>query len=539
MSLDVFGVALRPLVLEPSDHHLLVAEELAAYYPTLAPHYPRLRQQAEADAQARATIVGQGAVRLADIADQLRAQLAKLPNPGRGQEPPVEVPADVEAVTRAAVAVELEGWQRLHPARADGLRLYHDARRRGLPVAFVTDSHLPRDLVARLLRQAGYGPGHLLVSSHEGVTKATGLYLRLIELAGGDPSVVIHIGPDDDLDVAVPASLGLVPHQIVPPAASRPLFPPRATIRPGGMDSIALAIAANDEIDHPGYRAGGPLVAGVASWVAAVAAAERATGLVVVGPRAPARSLARTLDQLGLAGAPVGRPVVVGPDPDPITALRPSPGGAPAGPVLVVDLGLGERARRQALATIDAALNPDGDHRQALVVAHLDPHQPAPREPTPESTSQPAPPEAPEAAEVARRWAGACWSTGPGTWSLTLPGLSPDAGDAALPLLHALMGSAEAERYVADASSWLTEGWARLTPAVLGPAARVVTMPEATEVSVLTALLQLEGDDGPDWPAAQLVLAETAEGPTQEQGRPSPRLGRRLGRRHRNPERAS
>lgn len=265
LSLEIFGTALYKPVLERADLHHLVASAISRHYPEVARNYPALRIQAEAEARASAKAEGCPAPPLARILDHLEALLGQAEH---------SAPADV--IAQAAVDRELTLEQILSRPDPDAVALFEEARERGITTALITDSHLPRDLIARILEAANFTPDHLLVASNEGVTKETGLFERLLSVTKAKPSEVVHLGPSQAEDVEEAAGHGIRGH-LAPNAdvATTGLFDLGLTPR-SGVDSIALGLAASRFARRGpdkslardiGYYAGGPLAAGFAAWV--------------------------------------------------------------------------------------------------------------------------------------------------------------------------------------------------------------------------------------------------------------------------------
>lgn len=262
LSLDIFGVALHRKLLDPDDLHRLVASVLGRRFPDLADDYVSLRSEAENRAQADG---GRSTLSPARIGDHLQ----DLVDGDRLGAPATEI-------ARTAIRLELALEQVIVRPDPEALRLHEEAADRGIPTAFVTDSYLPRDLIHRILRTSHFRPDHLLVSSNEGVTKDSGLFERLLVVTGEAPGRIVHLGPDQKLDVDGPRRLGirgyLAPRSS---AASQDLFQLGLTPR-SGVDSIALALA-NDRFRRHGpdrsqprdvgYYAGGPLAAGFGAWI--------------------------------------------------------------------------------------------------------------------------------------------------------------------------------------------------------------------------------------------------------------------------------
>ena len=276
LSLDVFGAALDRLVLAPADIHGLVAGELAGAGTPLPPSYPQIRLTAERQAWRRARRSGRAFIGLADIADEL---IALLPS-GRG--------ADPLTLGRLAITGEVALERRLSQPNPEALSAVEEARRQGVPVAFVADTYLPRDLVAALLRAAGLPAELVLVSSHEGATKDGGeLFGHLADRAGVRLDRIVHLGPDPAVDVTGPARLGIDARRLVPAHRSVAAGLAGGVDGPSALDSVALALAARrlgacpsggppvaagvqaEPSAEVGYGVAGPLSVGFAAWVGA------------------------------------------------------------------------------------------------------------------------------------------------------------------------------------------------------------------------------------------------------------------------------
>ncbi len=274
LSLDVFGAALDRLVLTPADIHGLVAGELAAAGTPLPAAYPELRLTAEHQAWRRARRTKRAFIGLADIADEL---VGLLP---AGD-------ADPRARVRLAISREVALERRLSRPNPEALAAVEEARRQHVPVAFVADTYLPRDLVAALLRGAGLPAELVLVSSHEGATKDSGdLFHHMANRAGVRLDRIVHLGPDPAVDVIGPASLGIDARRFVPAHRSVAAGLAGGVDEPSALDSVALALAArrlgNQLVEAPladgtrpepapevGYGVAGPLSVGFAAWVGA------------------------------------------------------------------------------------------------------------------------------------------------------------------------------------------------------------------------------------------------------------------------------
>ncbi|MEZ5408820.1 MAG: hypothetical protein R2761_12395 [Acidimicrobiales bacterium] len=275
LSLDVFGAALDRLVLVPADIHGLVAGELAGSGTPLPASYPDIRLAAERQAWRRARRSGRAFIGLADIADEL---VALLPSDG----------SDPRGLGRLAIAREVALERRLSRPNPEAVAAVAEARRQGVPVAFVADTYLPRDLVAALLRSAGLPAELVLVSSHEGATKDGGdLFRHLADRAGVRLDRIVHLGPDPAIDVGGPARMGIDARRLVPAHRSVAAGLAGGVDGPSALDSVALALAARRlgagraggsstvagtpaaPSPEVGYGVAGPLSVGFAAWVGA------------------------------------------------------------------------------------------------------------------------------------------------------------------------------------------------------------------------------------------------------------------------------
>lgn len=494
LSLDVFGAALDRLVLAPADVHGLVAGELAAAGTPVPPDYPDLRLTAERMAWRRARRAGRAFIGLADIADELVALL------------PVGAGPDRQTLGRLAIGREVALERRLSRPNPEALAAVHEARRQRVPVAFVADTYLPRDLVAALLRGAGLPAELVLVSSHEGATKDGGeLFRHLAERAGVGLDRIVHLGPDPAVDVAGPARLGIDARRFVPAHRSVAAGLAHGVDEPSALDSVALALAARRlgalpaeaqrGADGPlaqavapeiGYGVAGPLAVGFAAWVGAQiddqqpdlvlfadAAAHRTPALVhELRPDLPANRL-RPL------------PVVSA---DCVSRLVDGELGAVGHPdprVLVVGLGWPDQEHRH----VDRVLTGAGARSATVGGAYL-------------GLAEPAGPR-----ERVDAWA---FDGGPSTEPAAV------ASDGARQLLASLvappadcdeMGQGISD-FARDLAPWLNDGGASLTAALAAPALQLVERQALDQAA-----------SGPDSPAPAGPPSPTAERRSRVPGR--------------------
>lgn len=284
LSFDVFGFAFASWLLRPSDVHRLVGGLLERRSQVPVARYLEARARAEDDARQAARIEGRASIAAADITETLAPRLAEV----------VGSNDDADGLARAAIKAELEYTQMAVRANPEATALYREALDRQIKVAFLADSHLPRDLVARMLQQAGYRQGLVLVSSHDGETKRTGgLFTVLAARSGVECGRITHIGPDQAADVERPGEVGVTGilrsgHRMTGIDDIELGLTPQT-----GIDSLGLAMAADHYVDarhelrpaNLGYYATGPLLAGFCSWVARQVDDAHATALFC-GPSA-------------------------------------------------------------------------------------------------------------------------------------------------------------------------------------------------------------------------------------------------------------
>jgi len=260
-------------VLEPDDVHRLVAsylrDELGPTPRSSDDGYVTIRRLAEDRARVAAGEIGVG-----DVVGMpaVREQLIGLLGAGRSG-------ADGPRVASSAIRREIQLHDDLWQANPVAHRLYRDAIAAGIAVAFLADSPLPRDLVTRMLQRAGYGRGIVLVSSQEGVTKASGaLYATLADRVGEDPDRITHLGPDVDADRVSAVAAGVRALPVVDERRSVMNQIVAGLVDRTGVDAVALALAADrlaavdakPDLTDVGYYAGGPLATGFCAWTGRV-----------------------------------------------------------------------------------------------------------------------------------------------------------------------------------------------------------------------------------------------------------------------------
>src|SRR6266851_9893578 len=191
VTLDVFDTALRRSVARPEDVFLLAAHRIQQRrWSAIDPwQVAYARESAEARARAQAGI---GEVTLDDIYSFLVAELG----------------ADL---TEALRAEEIATEQDVCHANPEIIAIYQELQRRNIPVAFVSDTYLPHEVVVNLLANSGYRSSHqVFVSNTFNATKATGqLFFALMKHLSVAPESICHLGDNISSDVVNARRAGL------------------------------------------------------------------------------------------------------------------------------------------------------------------------------------------------------------------------------------------------------------------------------------------------------------------------------------------
>ncbi len=282
LSFDIFGYALIQAALGDDDIHRLVGSYLGRGHADLGPPYLDLRLEAEESARHLARSEGRAEISVPDIAEQLAARAGERWGRAEGVE-----------IARSAIRCELDLVQLTNRANPEAIEVYQEALARGIDVAFIADSFLPRDLISRMLRKAGFRSDLVVISSQEGVTKSSGgLYATLVDRTGVDPDRITHAGPDPILDVLRPAALGLNTCAVT---CRRTEARPQIELgmrEHSALDSMGFALAADrlaraeDDIKPSdiGYYASGPMLAGFTSWIGRLIDEDRPDHVLFCGP---------------------------------------------------------------------------------------------------------------------------------------------------------------------------------------------------------------------------------------------------------------
>ncbi|MFA7606892.1 MAG: HAD-IA family hydrolase [Rhodocyclaceae bacterium] len=283
VSFDVFDTALVRCVEQPVDIFHLLAAEFG-----IRGTHAFVAERVRAEAEARR--VGWEASRHQEVGlEEIYAQLS------------IELPPGVLKSHLAAHERTLE--LRLSRPRMRVRRLYDHARRCGHRVGFVSDMYLDAELIANMLRQAGYEQiDFLLVSSVHGQTKsAGGLYQKLLTELNLAPSQILHVGDNHQSDILKAQNAGLrtlympkVTETLGKSALGKRFQRARVTPAHRRKDEAATIwsslwrglVAARSDLPIPdshgfslGYSHVGPLLLGFVGWLDKQASADRASHL--------------------------------------------------------------------------------------------------------------------------------------------------------------------------------------------------------------------------------------------------------------------
>jgi len=254
LSLDVFDTAILRRVARPVDVFALVAIDFHARRPEAkAFDFATARVNAERIAREHAAAGHRDEVTL----DEIYAAL--------------DAPAEWRSELRA---LELETEHALCVAHPSVKELYLAARRRGMPVVFVSDMYLPRATLERILRDSGYEDhAGLFLSSELGLTKSGGeLYAHVARAVGVPAHRILHLGDDYGSDVVQARRQGFVAwHQ--PRPARSPADDLFSSVRTALVRERRHA-GGDDFWARVGYELAGPLFLGFVSWVRDRAIAE-------------------------------------------------------------------------------------------------------------------------------------------------------------------------------------------------------------------------------------------------------------------------
>lgn len=116
------------------------------------------------------------------------------------------------ALLEELVQEEVEAERACMSVDLDIADIIHLAEKHDMPLMLVTDTYFTEDQLSCLLDRRELDPLHnarIFRSQEYGVTKDGGLWPAVVERLGVSPHQVIHVGPDEQADHAIPTALGL------------------------------------------------------------------------------------------------------------------------------------------------------------------------------------------------------------------------------------------------------------------------------------------------------------------------------------------
>ncbi|MGI9613667.1 MAG: hypothetical protein ACR2QO_12200, partial [Acidimicrobiales bacterium] len=498
LSLDIFGYALELAVLEPDDIHRLVAsylrDELGERRASSDDAWLGIRRLAEqrarnaASAHGRTDVIGMPAIR-EQLVDLLGA---------------TSEPADGSRLASSAIRREIQLHGELWQANPAAMQHYQNAIASGVTVAFLADSPLPRDHVSRILQQAGFDQGIVLVSSQEGATKEVGdLYTTLTKRVGEDPDRIIHLGPDAELDHARASAAGIRTTRTGDNRRQMMDQVVAGLVERTGVDSVALGLATDrlvaagstPSFSDVGYYAGGPLAAGFCAWAGRMIADSEPDHVLFCGPSSRLLRQVTTLlrpDLMATKMHELDGHVDGGLDPSDFANLVNRVNLENGDRLLTVDLGWQVRPHRWVADQLDRC-----GKRLDVGGAYIGILDPAPSEPivTWALTGEPDCP----LSEVA----------GPKLDAVAalLPPLPASSGDPCPgrvedEVRHEL--AAGVLQFASDVAPWLAKLPDDSSPALIEPALRLIDAPRSAEVELLSTA-------GEPWPSAMVLPSDSQQ----------------------------
>jgi len=276
--LDALGFSLQSHLFRQEDIFPLVGDALRKIEPQIAEAYTELRIAAEERVMVEAAETNTCAT-IADVATVLSDLFAL-----HGLDPDL---ADT------AISAELEFVQMMWRSNPEALSLVEGLHRARVPVAHIADSHLPRDLIAKMLHGESLPSRSLFVSSHEGVSSRDAqLIARIVQRTGVAPEEILYLAPDlPGQEIAITAGCMFV-------AAPEPSRDPVATLQPSasprtGLESLALGLAARrlahtaehePDANATAYTSLGPLLSGFGCWLGEMIDVQMFDHVVFCGP---------------------------------------------------------------------------------------------------------------------------------------------------------------------------------------------------------------------------------------------------------------
>jgi predicted HAD superfamily hydrolase len=217
------------------------------------------RMQAEAEARRKASEVGVREVTLHKIYEELSASVDQV-------------------VCTALMDEEIATEKDVCYADPEILSIYNQLVKRSVRVAFLSDTYMPRDVIASMLTLSGYaGSLEVFVSSEFGLTKCDGrLFPVLLKSLALKADHTCHIGDNAISDVVNARRAGIRAFWFRPSlfprrVADREAFNERS-VSTSLLKGLTRASVKCDKSDEGLYRAigqcvAGPLYLGFAQWV--------------------------------------------------------------------------------------------------------------------------------------------------------------------------------------------------------------------------------------------------------------------------------
>lgn len=281
-SFDVFDTLLARPFERPANLFGMVSDQAAEVSGIPFLDFKSERQAAEKEAFSRAKGRGYGETTLEEIYHVLAERL------------------DIDhGRAMGLMGLELEAERQFVHRREAGYRAYETARKMGCRIILISDMYLDVSFIATLLDDAGYTSyERLYVSSEVREKKHSGrLYEHVLSDLDVPPSTVVHVGDNEQSDVAEARKRGMVAIHLpkafdvfMTTAAYKRVWQRDAPRHSDHWRSV-LALAGNGLCDDPdvalrpgtifsgcpeslGYYGMGPLLLGFSKWVVETARRE-------------------------------------------------------------------------------------------------------------------------------------------------------------------------------------------------------------------------------------------------------------------------
>ncbi len=272
ISFDVFDTSVFRLVFEPRDVFLLMEEELVKKYSHIFLGFADLRFKAELETVSKVWKLDRSAeVTLDDI-----YQTLFFFNP------------TLKSFSQELKEIELRIEKSVIVPSHQVLNYFNQVRKLQKNIIFISDTYLPQNHIASILKISGYeGYSQLFVSCEIGTNKASGkLFDQVIQEMNIDPKKILHIGDNQYSDIKQAASRGISVYQLPYPAsllngsrytkqkykkyhfretASESLF--RGLQKNYLMNGSQANSGKNSSSYDIGYQILGPLCYGFMSWI--------------------------------------------------------------------------------------------------------------------------------------------------------------------------------------------------------------------------------------------------------------------------------